>query len=630
MDYFSQRRGYGSSLCSILGQTSSLSPTEFQGQSYYENIVGSLTSIDNNFLTQRRAQNTVDSPLAQQSSPAEIQGQSYYENIVGSLTSVNNGLSIQRRAQNSSLISPLSVNPSPTEFQGQSYYEDILGPIYYFIPTTITAISTPVPTMVATKFLTPLSVQVNNQNGDPLADSRITFIPPSSGPSAILNNPVPLNEHTNQHGQVSVDATANHIKGSYTIESICYTVLPPPTDEYTTIHWVFGIPPPIDNTGNGGLLDLVAYNNGYINYSAGVYGNSIEIPAKQNGLITAPTNIGMVNTGFTISFWFKPVGLNFNNNSNHIVTINLDPLSWNTPFYLSFVSGANDGSLILGGQLGGAPSFYISQKLQLNKWHFITIVQAKPTNPSPGYTAGYLYVGVFSETGICSVTKSPTQVYIPYNIIGVPNWIFGPYQGINYYSDTNSYIFDDIRVESIDRIYDYLYNEYLYGLNSINNISSNITPLLPPAYFNLTNLSGIPITIIIVSGNNQHVICNDVFDNPLIIQVLDGYGNSVSDVPISFILPPDGASAILGPFSPSSGHTDSNGYLSIIATANQNGGSYQVGVTGTGLTPAYFSLTNISRSIGPTPIEGPKIISPSKPLIMIPSVIVDTNTIVKK
>ena len=111
------------------------------------------------------------------------------------------------------------------------------------------------------------------------------------------------------------------------------------------------------------------------------------------------------------------------------------------------------------------------------------------------------------------------------------------------------------------------------------------------ASFTLTNNPDAPAALQIVSGNNQNTTVNTAFGSPLVVQLVDQYGNAVSQsgVSVTFTAPSSGASATL---NSSTVNTDANGQAQVTATANTIAGSYQVQVTSGSLTGVQFSLTN--------------------------------------
>ncbi len=91
------------------------------------------------------------------------------------------------------------------------------------------------------------------------------------------------------------------------------------------------------------------------------------------------------------------------------------------------------------------------------------------------------------------------------------------------------------------------------------------------------------------SGSGQSTTISTAFANPIVATVTDVNGNAVPGVTVNFAVPGSGASVTL---SAASGTTDANGQVSITATANGTGGSYNVTASSAGLTDVIFALTN--------------------------------------
>jgi uncharacterized protein (TIGR03437 family) len=116
---------------------------------------------------------------------------------------------------------------------------------------------------------------------------------------------------------------------------------------------------------------------------------------------------------------------------------------------------------------------------------------------------------------------------------------------------------------------------------------------------------GPPASIQIVSGNstgplpnNSPVPINTAFAHPLVVSVIDQYGNPIPGEAVTFSAPGTGASAVL---SGSTVQTESNGQASVNATANQFAGTYAVMATIVSVSPTspatpqvQFGLTNLA------------------------------------
>ncbi len=103
-------------------------------------------------------------------------------------------------------------------------------------------------------------------------------------------------------------------------------------------------------------------------------------------------------------------------------------------------------------------------------------------------------------------------------------------------------------------------------------------------------------SIVSFSGSNQFTLISTAFSSPLVAYVVDGLGDPVSGVTVTFTAPASGAS---GTFAngglTTTAVTDSNGFASSsIFTANSELGEYNVGATAAGYSPAAFNLVNAS------------------------------------
>lgn len=111
-----------------------------------------------------------------------------------------------------------------------------------------------------------------------------------------------------------------------------------------------------------------------------------------------------------------------------------------------------------------------------------------------------------------------------------------------------------------------------------------------PASFNLTNTAGAAAATIAAMGEAQSAIVGTPFPDPLVVQVVDAYGNAVEGAEVTFDAPVAGPGAIL---SATTVPTDANGLAQVTATANSEAGSYTITATVDGIAPpASFALTN--------------------------------------
>lgn len=125
-----------------------------------------------------------------------------------------------------------------------------------------------------------------------------------------------------------------------------------------------------------------------------------------------------------------------------------------------------------------------------------------------------------------------------------------------------------------------------------------------PATFALTNTPGPAAALIPAQGSTpQTAQTGTDFGAPLTLTVVDQYGNPVPNADVTFTTPATGAGATL---SSSTVTSDANGNVTVTATANGTVGAYDVTATATGVTtPATFTLTNTAaRPLVLTILEG--------------------------
>ena len=92
-----------------------------------------------------------------------------------------------------------------------------------------------------------------------------------------------------------------------------------------------------------------------------------------------------------------------------------------------------------------------------------------------------------------------------------------------------------------------------------------------------------------ISGGGQSTTVNTAFAQPLVVSVVDGFNNGIGVAPITFIVPPSGASAVCPAAT-----TDATGQAQTTCTANASMGSYTIKATTGALTSSAVSLTNLA------------------------------------
>jgi MYXO-CTERM domain-containing protein len=109
------------------------------------------------------------------------------------------------------------------------------------------------------------------------------------------------------------------------------------------------------------------------------------------------------------------------------------------------------------------------------------------------------------------------------------------------------------------------------------------------ASYALTNLSGRPALLALVSGGGQHARAGAAFDLPLVFSVRDGHGLVVSGASVALALPATGPSGVT---TTSSATADDEGQVRFSLSANDVPGSFQVTASVLGATtPVVVPLT---------------------------------------
>lgn len=111
------------------------------------------------------------------------------------------------------------------------------------------------------------------------------------------------------------------------------------------------------------------------------------------------------------------------------------------------------------------------------------------------------------------------------------------------------------------------------------------------ATFTETNAPGAPDTLVLAAASSpQSTQVSTSFGHALLATLVDGYGNPVPGVKVTFLAPAGGASAVL---SATEATSDAAGQVRVTATANQTPGSYRVDASTPGVTAVSFQLTNL-------------------------------------
>jgi uncharacterized repeat protein (TIGR01451 family) len=122
-------------------------------------------------------------------------------------------------------------------------------------------------------------------------------------------------------------------------------------------------------------------------------------------------------------------------------------------------------------------------------------------------------------------------------------------------------------------------------------VTASVAGITNKPTFALTNTAGAAASLSATGGSVQSTIISSAFGTALQVTVVDGTGNPVPGITVTYAAPASGASATL---SATTAVTNASGIASVTATANALPGTYSIiaSVAGVANKPA-FSLTNI-------------------------------------
>jgi len=152
-------------------------------------------------------------------------------------------------------------------------------------------------------------------------------------------------------------------------------------------------------------------------------------------------------------------------------------------------------------------------------------------------------------------------------------------------------------------------NVTLGTVAGIVTISATASGVTTPVVFTATALGGSPVSVTIVSGNNQAAPLGTALANPLVVKVADQYGNSVSGAAVNFSVSSGG-----GTLSATSVTTGTNGQAQVTWTMPAVTGTYiltatcgsaaPVNMTAVSAAPLATSIITTVAGGGPATFEG--------------------------
>ncbi|WP_244329134.1 CHAT domain-containing protein [Tolypothrix sp. PCC 7910] len=399
---------------------------------------------------------------------------------------------------------------------------------------------TPQTTIVNTAFTNPLQARVQDQYGNAIANTTVTFNAPTGGATANFTGNTTLT--TDSAGNVSIPITANTVAGSYAVTANSGRLTPANfsltnnpdiaaaiiatggTPQSTIVNTAFTNPLQAkvqDQYGNAIANATVTFNAPTSGATASFTGNTT-LTTDSAGNVSIPVTANTVAGSYAVtasSGRLTPANFSLTNNPDVAAAI--------------IATGGTPQSTIV----NTAFTNPLQAKVQDQYGNAIANATVTFNAPTGGATAN------FTGTNIVT-TDSAGNVSIPVTA----NTVAGGY--------------------------------------AVTASTGTVTP----ANFSLTNNPDITAAIIATGGTPQTTVVNTAFTNPLQAKVQDQYGNAIANATVTFNAPTGGATA--GFTGNTTLTTDSAGNVSIPITANTVAGSYAVTASSGALTPANFSLIN--------------------------------------
>ena len=405
-------------------------------------------------------------------------------------------------------------------------------------------------TPVTTSFGATLQVTVKDSSNLPVPGAVVTFVVPSSGPTATLSS---LTATTNASGVASVTATANALAGSYPVTATVAGVT-------TTL--TFNL------TNTAGAPSTVSVSGGSAQTTSVTTAFATALQAKVIDKAGNPVS-GVVVTfvvptsGATASLSSLTATTNAAGIASVMATANSKPGTYSVTATAAGIAGTtlNYGlTNIVGLPASISVSGGVTQSTPVTT-AFGTALQVTVKDGSNNLIAGTVVTFVVPSIG---ATASLTALTATTNSSGVAS-VTATANGT-----AGSYI-----------------------------VTASVVGIATQLSFNLTNTSGTAAGLTVTGGSAQTAKVATTFGIPLQATVRDLASNPVPGVVISFVVPSSGASATLSTLTAT---TNALGVASVTATANATSGAYAVTATAVGIaTPVSFSLTNTAA--GPASIS---------------------------
>jgi uncharacterized repeat protein (TIGR01451 family) len=408
---------------------------------------------------------------------------------------------------------------------------------------------------VSTAFVSPLLVSVTDAFGNAVSGATVMFVAPSAGPGAALSSASAV---TDNAGHASVTATANSEPGSYAITALLGAL----GQVDFTLTNTAGSLPAISTVAGSGASSTVGT----------AFATALEVLVTLDGtpLANAAVTFNAPSSGATATLSASMVMTDVQGHAKVVATAGT--LTGPYTVTASVANGIRSAAFALT-NAAGAPAMLVSSPGS-------TPQTAKVSTPF----ASDLDVKVLDAYGNAVPGASVT--------------FSAPSSGASAALSSAS--------ASTDA------NGRAHVMASANStvgsyaVTAAVSGVAAPILLQLQNVSGPPLSLIVLDGSPQSAIVNRAFSTNLRVQVKGANGVAVPNTLVTFTTPGSGASAVL---SGATATTNASGVAEVTATAGQIAGAYEVlAMIDGGLAVARFSLSNtpgapaaITASAGATP-----------------------------
>jgi uncharacterized repeat protein (TIGR01451 family)/MYXO-CTERM domain-containing protein len=394
-------------------------------------------------------------------------------------------------------------------------------------------------TLVTTAFEQPLAVLVSDVGGQPVSGASVTFTAPASGPSATVTTVVA----TDENGLASTSAIANVRAGTFMVVASVSGVLVP---------------------ASFALENLAG-------------------PAISLQRVSGSGQSTRIETGFSQPLVVRALDANDNPVPYALVTFTppaSSPSALLTPS--APVATDRDGLASVSATADGAPGAYAVTASILTGQQATFSLTNTSTDP--------FVLSAISGRGQTAAVGSPfanplvarvTQNGFP--VAGAAVTFAPPASGASAALSATT-VFTDA-------------DGYAQVLATATTVSGayQVRASCPQASadvsFAETNAPDAPAALVLASASSpQATTVGTSFAHTLLATLVDGHGNPVPGVRITFTIPASGASAVLGAGEATS---DTDGQVTVTAAANDTPGSYVVDASAPGVPKASFELTNL-------------------------------------